>query len=429
MDAAPQIVNLSPAAMAAAPPIGTPGAIGRAAEDPGTFSAAMAAVEEVGPESAAGLQPAAEETGVAVPEGGNGLPFVAGLLPSALPPPAAPAALAAGEAVAAGPQLAAPVAAGPSSGSPGANAVAGALSAAPPGQDPARDPVAAGPGAAVSRDPAAAGGEAWPAAAVAQRQAAPVAATDGSAPPSDAMTEVSVEAAEPSPAPLAAVPRAPVAPVALREIATRPGAPPRGPVPLDNAAAPALVAAEPERPAVPEVELPLATEALSPASAESPQPVIVAATALPGPRPADPPPVMQLATPVANPGWSEGLADRVAWMIQQDLGQAHLKLNPPQLGPLEVRVQVSGDQATVTFTAHNQQVREALEGASQRLREQLGSQGFVNVQVDVGQHAFHERPLPAQRYDEGMAETRLANGPSAPATAVRGSRALLDAYA
>ena len=49
---------------------------------------------------------------------------------------------------------------------------------------------------------------------------------------------------------------------------------------------------------------------------------------------------------------------------------------------VEVRVQVSGDQATVAFTAHNQQARDALENASQRLRDLLGSQGFVNVQVD-----------------------------------------------
>jgi flagellar hook-length control protein FliK len=138
---------------------------------------------------------------------------------------------------------------------------------------------------------------------------------------------------------------------------------------------------------------------------------------------------MQLSTPVASPGWSDGLGDRVAWMVQQDLGQAHLKLNPPQLGPVEVRVQISGDQAQISFTAHNQQARDALEGASQRLRDLLGAQGFVNVQVDVSQHAFHERPQLLQPYDDAEPTRRAAlPRPTSPGPVVA-SRALLDAYA
>jgi len=158
-------------------------------------------------------------------------------------------------------------------------------------------------------------------------------------------------------------------------------------------------------------------------------PVAAAAAATDAPRPVDRPVVMQLATSVANPGWADGLADRVNWMVQQDLGQAHLRLNPPQLGPVEVRVQVSGEQATVAFTAHNQQARDALENASQRLRDLLGSQGFVNVQVDINQQAFHERPMLTQPYDEGMPQARPDGVPTAITTVVRGARGLLDAYA
>lgn len=147
-------------------------------------------------------------------------------------------------------------------------------------------------------------------------------------------------------------------------------------------------------------------------------------------RPADAPATMNLATPVASPAWPDALGDRVTWLVQQDLGQAHLKLNPPHLGPVEVRVQVNGDQAAITFTAHNQQAREALEGASQRLRDLLGSQGFVNVQVDIGHHDFRERPMPLQHYDEGLqAAARPSVQTSVPGTPSRDSRALLDAYA
>lgn len=158
-------------------------------------------------------------------------------------------------------------------------------------------------------------------------------------------------------------------------------------------------------------------------------PFAATAAAADAPRPTDRPAVMQLATTVANPGWADGLADRVNWMVQQDLGLAHLRLNPPQLGPVEVRVQVSGEQATVAFTAHNQQARDALENASQRLRDLLGSQGFVNVQVDINQQAFHERPMLTRPYDEGMPQARPDGAPTAITTVVRGARGLLDAYA
>lgn len=139
---------------------------------------------------------------------------------------------------------------------------------------------------------------------------------------------------------------------------------------------------------------------------------------------------MNLATPVGSPGWPDAIGERVAWLVQQDLGQAHLKLNPPQLGPVEVRVQINGDQAAVSFTAHNQQTREALADASQRLRDLLGAQGFVNVQVDVGQQPFQERPMLFTPYDEAApAAVDATTQPPAAQSGARGARALLDAYA
>jgi flagellar hook-length control protein FliK len=171
------------------------------------------------------------------------------------------------------------------------------------------------------------------------------------------------------------------------------------------------------------------TQSQTQASADGSHAAPFAAAPASLPRSADAPAVMHLSAPVASDGWSDGLGDRIAWMLQQDIGQAHLKLNPPQLGPLEVRVQVNGDQATVAFTAHNQQARDALEGASQRLRDLLGAQGFVNVHVDINQQAFQDRPMIAQPYDDVAPAAPPAARQPTPMTSARGARALLDAYA
>jgi len=157
----------------------------------------------------------------------------------------------------------------------------------------------------------------------------------------------------------------------------------------------------------------------------------VAFTAVSAPREPGPSTVMQLAVPAGTERFPDALGERVAWMIDRDLGSAQLRLNPPQLGPVEVRVQVSGDQASVALAAHTQQAREALEQAMPRLRDMLGSQGFVQVNVNVSQHSFSERPSRSEPWElpalSGQALEALAAGP-APSRS-RAVAALLDAYA
>ena len=90
-----------------------------------------------------------------------------------------------------------------------------------------------------------------------------------------------------------------------------------------------------------------------------------------------------LSTPVQNPAWSQGVAERVAWMVQGNLQSAELKLNPSNLGPLEIKLSVNDDKASVTFITSHAPVREALDAAMPRLRDMLESQGLTLADVDV----------------------------------------------
>jgi flagellar hook-length control protein FliK len=78
-------------------------------------------------------------------------------------------------------------------------------------------------------------------------------------------------------------------------------------------------------------------------------------------------------------------------MVGQNLRQADLQLSPADLGPLEVRVVVTHDQANVSFTSNHAHVREALEAAIPRLREMLEQQGLNLANADVSQHSFAEQ--------------------------------------
>jgi len=92
---------------------------------------------------------------------------------------------------------------------------------------------------------------------------------------------------------------------------------------------------------------------------------------------------MSVSVPMNQPGWDQALGQNVLWMAKHNVQIASIKLNPPQLGPLEVRITFNHDQANVNFVSHHGVVREALEAALPRLREMFGEGGVNLANVDV----------------------------------------------
>ncbi|MHB1239311.1 MAG: flagellar hook-length control protein FliK [Gammaproteobacteria bacterium] len=101
-----------------------------------------------------------------------------------------------------------------------------------------------------------------------------------------------------------------------------------------------------------------------------------------------PPP---LNLPPSHPAWPGDLGSRVQWMLDRQLSSANLRLNPPDLGPLEVRVTVHQDQAQVSFASHQVLVRDALEAALPKLREMLAGNGLTLAGVNISHHSMTDR--------------------------------------
>lgn len=91
-----------------------------------------------------------------------------------------------------------------------------------------------------------------------------------------------------------------------------------------------------------------------------------------------------IPVPVADPGWGDALGERVLWMAGQKIGNAEIRMNPVELGPLSVEIKIEDNKAHVTFTAQHGATREALEQALPRLRELFQGQGLTLAQADVG---------------------------------------------
>jgi flagellar hook-length control protein FliK len=100
---------------------------------------------------------------------------------------------------------------------------------------------------------------------------------------------------------------------------------------------------------------------------------------------------------VGAPTWSEGLGQKVVWMVGQQRHSAEIQLNPPNLGPLEVKLTVSQDQVSASFVSHHADVRNAIEAALPRLREMLADSGITLGNVSVGAESFAQQQQQAQQ--------------------------------
>lgn len=92
-----------------------------------------------------------------------------------------------------------------------------------------------------------------------------------------------------------------------------------------------------------------------------------------------------------HPNWSTGIGERIQWMVGQNMQQAEIRLEPPELGTLELRVTINRDHASLSIHAANAHVRDAVEAAAPRLREMFGDIGLQLGDVNVSQESFAQQ--------------------------------------
>jgi flagellar hook-length control protein FliK len=81
----------------------------------------------------------------------------------------------------------------------------------------------------------------------------------------------------------------------------------------------------------------------------------------------------------------EQLAERVQMMMSKNLKNVDIRLDPPELGRMHIRMTMHGDGASVQFTVANHQARDMVEQAMPRLREMLSQQGVQLADTSVQQ--------------------------------------------
>lgn len=143
---------------------------------------------------------------------------------------------------------------------------------------------------------------------------------------------------------------------------------------------------------------------LAPGLAPQPSPQTRPAIMVPGASPATAAQQLDASVDISQPEWGRELVDQLRARLrfnQQDAVQtAHVRLDPPELGKLEITLRVEGDKVNVHIAAAHPQLREALLTHADRLRldiEQSQLQ-LTNVSVSSGsQQQGHDQSQGGQQ--------------------------------
>ncbi len=141
-----------------------------------------------------------------------------------------------------------------------------------------------------------------------------------------------------------------------------------------------------------------------------------------------------VTTPLGQMGWGSEFSQKVTWMVGQSQQSAELHLNPPDLGPLSVVVQVSGAQADAFFSSPHAAVRDAIQHALPHLREMLAGSGLSLGQATVSdqgaQGSPSQRHMPSGNFSATKRTLEVSSVPmGVRGGAIRQGVGLVDTFA
>lgn len=124
---------------------------------------------------------------------------------------------------------------------------------------------------------------------------------------------------------------------------------------------------------------------------------------------------LQLTKELAN----EQVAEKVQMMMSKNLKNLDIRLDPPELGQMKIRMTMNNDVANVHFTVSSQQARDVIEQTLPRLREMLAQQGMQLADSSVqqqnsgqSQDSYNngEQQSGSNRTNDGQGDENLDNG-------------------
>ena len=111
------------------------------------------------------------------------------------------------------------------------------------------------------------------------------------------------------------------------------------------------------------------------------------------------------AVNIHKPEGQQQLGEKIRWMVNARNTMAEIRLDPPELGSMQVRVNVQGEAASVSFVVQSQQAKDALAESMPKLRDMLSEQGIelgdAQVRKDNSSNSESGQQLAGQNVNSG----------------------------
>lgn len=100
---------------------------------------------------------------------------------------------------------------------------------------------------------------------------------------------------------------------------------------------------------------------------------------------------LQQPVNIARSDAAKALFDKANMLLNLNLKEAEIRLDPPELGSMQIRIRSDAEQAQINFVVQSQQAKEMLEQSMGRLREMLAEQGINLGESNVSEQGQSEQ--------------------------------------
>lgn len=145
----------------------------------------------------------------------------------------------------------------------------------------------------------------------------------------------------------------------------------------------------------------------------------------------------QISVPLQDGRWAQDFSEKVVWLARNDQQTAQISINPPQLGPMQITLNLAGDQVSAIFASPHAEVRQAIQDAMPQLREMLAGAGINLGQANVGAQLPQQNSGTPQQSsdssrfgsDNAILHGDSGHGANSPPQPVRSGRGMVDLFA
>ncbi|MCF6457937.1 flagellar hook-length control protein FliK [Pseudoalteromonas sp. MMG024] len=122
---------------------------------------------------------------------------------------------------------------------------------------------------------------------------------------------------------------------------------------------------------------------------------------------------LQQPVNIARSDAAKALFNKANMLLNLNLKEAEIRLDPPELGSMQIRIRSDAEQAQINFVVQSQQAKDVLEQSMGRLKEMLAEQG-----INLGESSVSEQGQGEQQMAEHSGHSLSSEGEHEPVSNV-----------